>query len=330
MKDLRNDAATTIAKERTRPTASVARVGDEEAGQRIDNWLLKTLKGVPRSHIYRLLRSGEVRVNSGRVDATYRVTAGDRVRIPPVRVAEPAAKAPARAVEFPIVHEDDALIVVDKPAGTAVHGGSGVSFGVIESLRAARPQARFLELVHRLDRETSGLLIVAKKRAALVALQDAFRERHPEKRYVALVKGRWRRGRQEVTLGLRKYLTAEGERRVAVDRTGRESRTTFSLVRALGDYSLLSASIETGRTHQIRVQLAHLGFPIVGDDKYGDFDLNRTVARDGLRRMFLHASDLAFDHPATGAPVRLHAPLPPELERFVAHLEKRSNHAPAV
>jgi 23S rRNA pseudouridine955/2504/2580 synthase len=322
MKDLRN--------ERPGPAAAVVEVGDESAGQRIDNWLLRTLKGVPRSHVYRVLRSGEVRVNRGRVDATYRVQAGDRVRLPPVRMAEPAARPPARPADFPVVYEDDALIVVDKPSGTAVHGGSGVSFGVIESLRAARPQARFLELVHRLDRETSGLLIVAKKRAALVALQDQFRSRHPEKRYLALVKGRWTRGEREVTLGLRKYVTAEGERRVAVDRTGRESRTTFALVRALGDFSLLSADIETGRTHQIRVQLAHLGHPIAGDDKYGDFELNRALARQGLKRMFLHAAELAFAHPLTAAPVRLAAPLPADLERFLAHLERQPGHAATV
>lgn len=329
MKDLRNESARVPRRAGGRSAASTAQVDDEAVGQRIDNWLLRNLKGVPRSHVYRVLRSGEVRVNGGRVDATYRVQAGDRVRIPPVRMADPGARPAARPAEFPVVYEDEALLVVDKPAGTAVHGGSGVSFGVIESLRAARPHARFLELVHRLDRETSGLLVVAKKRSALVALQDAFRERHPQKRYLALVKGRWSRGARDVALGLRKYLTAEGERRVAVDRTGRESRTRFDLVEALGDYSLLSADIETGRTHQIRVQLAHLGFPIVGDDKYGDFELNRRAGREGLKRMFLHAAELAFEHPLTGAPVRLAAPLPEDLARFVAQLRKAS-HAPAL
>lgn len=322
MKGLRNDAP--------RPAAFVAEVGAEQAGQRLDNFLMRTLKGVPRSHVYRLMRSGEVRVNSRRVDATYRLEAGDRVRIPPVRVAARASRLAARPAEFPVVYEDEHLVVVDKPAGVAVHGGSGVSFGVIEALRAARPQARFLELVHRLDRETSGLLVVAKKRSALIALQDQFRERHPEKRYLALVKGRWTGGAREVTLGLRKYLTAEGERRVAVDRAGRESRTRFELVRALGGFSLLAANIETGRTHQIRVQLAHLGFPIAGDDKYGDFELNRSLARQGLRRMFLHAAALAFEHPATGAAVRLAAPLPAELAAFVTRIEREAAHAQAV
>jgi 23S rRNA pseudouridine955/2504/2580 synthase len=327
MKGLRNEAQPAAG---AAPRAYVAQVEEAHAGQRIDNYLMRTLKGVPRSHVYRVLRSGEVRVNSRRVDATYRVAAGDRVRIPPVRVAERASRPAARPAEFPVVYEDEHLIVVDKPAGVAVHGGSGVSFGVIESLRAARPQARFLELVHRLDRETSGLLIVAKKRGALVALQDQLRERHPEKRYLVLVKGRWKRGAREVTLGLRKYLTGEGERRVAVDPAGRESRTRFELVRPLGDFSLLAATIETGRTHQIRVQLAHLGFPIAGDDKYGDFELNRNLAREGLKRMFLHASDLAFEHPATGAEVRLAAPLPPDLAAFVERREREAAHAQAV
>jgi 23S rRNA pseudouridine955/2504/2580 synthase len=317
MKDLRNEGP--------RPPASVALVDDRHADQRIDNFLLRALKGVPRSHVYRLLRSGEVRVNSRRVDATYRVQVGDRVRIPPVRVAAPTTRPVARPVDFPVVFEDDALIVVDKPSGTAVHGGSGVSFGVIESLRAARPNARFLELVHRLDRETSGLLIVAKKRAALVALQDAFRERHPQKRYQVLVKGRWTQARRDVTLGLRKYVTREGERRVDVDRTGRESRTRFELLRNVDGFSLLAATIETGRTHQIRVQLAHLGYPIAGDDKYGDFEWNKALARQGLKRMFLHASDLAFTHPTTGAALELHAPLPADLSAFLARLDAKAD-----
>jgi 23S rRNA pseudouridine955/2504/2580 synthase len=322
MKDLRNA--------RARAAVALVEVGEESAGQRIDNWLLRTLKGVPRSHVYRVLRSGEVRVNSGRIDATYRVQPGDRVRIPPVRTAEPAGRPVARPVDFPVVYEDDALLVVDKPSGTAVHGGSGVSHGVIEALRAARPAARFLELVHRLDRETSGLLVVAKKRSALVALQEQFRAREPQKRYLTLARGRWTQGARTVTLGLRRYLTAAGERRVAVDRDGRESRTTFTLMRPLDDFSLLAADIETGRTHQIRVQLTHLGYPIVGDDKYGDFELNRRAARDGLKRMFLHAAELGFAHPLTGAPLRLSSPLPADLERFLARLDQPAPHAAAL
>lgn len=304
---------------------------DARAGQRVDNFLLRELKGVPRSHVYRLVRSGEVRVNSRRVDATYRLKAGDRVRIPPVRVAAaPAGRAPVRPVDFPKVYEDDVLLVIDKPAGVAVHGGSGVSSGVIEQLRAARPEARFLELVHRLDRDTSGLLMVAKKRAALLALHRALREGGVEKRYLVLVKGRWTRASRNVTLPLRKFLTAAGERRVSVDPAGRESRTRFDLVERIGPYTLLAASIETGRTHQIRVQLAQLGFPVVGDEKYGDFELNKSLAKQGARRMFLHAERLAFKHPRTGAALEFSAPLPEDLRSFLDRIRETARHAEAI
>jgi len=304
---------------------------DARAGQRVDNFLLRELKGVPRSHVYRLVRSGEVRVNSRRVDATYRLKAGDRIRIPPVRVAAAATgPAPARPVDFPIVYEDDVLLVINKPAGVAVHGGSGVSSGVIEQLRAARPEARFLELVHRLDRDTSGLLMVAKKRAALLALHRALREGALDKRYLVLVKGRWTRASRNVTLPLRKFLTAAGERRVSVDPAGRESRTRFDLVERIGDYSLLAASIETGRTHQIRVQLAQLGFPVVGDEKYGDFDLNKSLAKQGARRMFLHAEQLALKHPRTGERLELSAPLPADLRKFLDRIREAGRHAEAI
>lgn len=301
--------------------ASQVVVDEAFADQRVDNFLLRELKGVPRSHVYRLLRGGEVRVNSRRVDATYRLQVGDKVRIPPVRTAAPRAAAPAprRDPGFPIAFEDEALLVIVKPAGVAVHGGSGISFGVIEQLRAARPEARFLELVHRIDRETSGLLMLAKKRSALTRLHAMLREGEVHKSYLALVKGRWTRQRREVELPLRKYLTAEGERRVSVDRAGQASRTVFELERDCGDYSLLRATLDTGRTHQIRVQLAHLGFPIVGDDKYGDFELNKQLARDGFKRMFLHAGELGLEHPLTGEPLRLSAPLPDELSSFLEH-----------
>jgi len=285
-------------------------------GQRVDNFLLRVCKGVPRSHIYRILRTGEVRVNSRRVGATYRLQPGDRVRIPPIRTGATSRRG-APPAELPIVFEDDSLLVVDKPSGIAVHGGSGISFGVIEGLRAARPQLRFLELAHRLDRETSGLLMLAKRRAALTALHAALREGRVRKSYLALVKGRWRDEKRSVNLPLRKFLTRSGERRVSVDRAGREATTVFRLAKGLGGYSLLSAELLTGRTHQIRVHLAHLGFPILGDDKYGDFELNRAVAKRGLKRMFLHAAELGFEHPDTGAEVRLSSPLPPELHAFV-------------
>jgi 23S rRNA pseudouridine955/2504/2580 synthase len=313
--------------------ARTARVGEEGADQRVDNFLLRELKGVPRSHIYRLLRGGEVRVNSRRVDPTYRLREGDRVRIPPVRRPQPAAgRMPVtRDHGLPIVFEDEALLVVNKPAGIAVHGGSGISFGVIERLRAARPEARVLELAHRLDRETSGLLLVAKKRAALTALHAALRDGRIAKRYLVLVKGRWGRGARDVALPLHKYVTAAGERRVDVREGGKASRTRFEPVRAVGDFTLLAAALDTGRTHQIRVQLAHLGFPVAGDDKYGDFELNRVLARRGLKRMFLHAASLSLAHPTTGARLELSAPLPEDLQRFLDALPLReAEHAASL
>ena len=313
-------------KELSKAAAVLTEVGEEAAGQRIDNFLIRHCKGVPRSHVYRILRSGEVRVNSGRVDATYRLQSGDKVRIPPIRIAaREDGNRPAPPRELHVVHEDDALLVVDKPSGVAVHGGSGVSFGVIEGLRSARPEARFLELIHRIDRETSGLLMLAKKRSALTALHAAMRDGAVQKIYLALVKGVWPKipGKRDVSLPLKKYVTKEGERRVSVEADGQEARTIFRLERSLGEYSLLSAELKTGRTHQIRVHLAHLDFPIAGDDKYGDFDLNKLLAKKGLKRMFLHAASLAFDHPLTGERMRLAAPLPVELQQFVDRLQEK-------
>jgi len=302
-------------------------VGPEGDDQRVDNFLLRQCKGVPRSHIYRILRTGEVRVNSRRIDATHRLREGDRVRIPPVRLPETAAagKPRARPIELPVAFEDEALLVVDKPSGMAVHGGSGISFGVIESMRAARSGLRFLELVHRLDRDTSGLLMLAKKRSALTRLHAALREGRVQKRYLALVKGDFGGSARDIELPLRKYLTQAGERRVSVDREGREARTVFRREQAFSGFTLLSAELHTGRTHQIRVHLMHLGFPIAGDDKYGDFELNRELAKRGLKRMFLHAAELRFVHPATGAEVALRAPLPPELDAFIRALERRQD-----
>ncbi|PKO83003.1 MAG: RNA pseudouridine synthase [Betaproteobacteria bacterium HGW-Betaproteobacteria-11] len=307
--DLSKDAATWLE------------VEDDAEGQRIDNFLLRIAKGVPQSHIYRILRSGEVRVNKGRVSAEYRLKLGDRVRVPPIRTAERSAQAAAPAREFALVFEDEALLVVDKPAGVAVHGGSGVSFGVIEQLRRARPQAKFLELAHRLDRETSGLLIVAKKRAALTRLHDQFRDGVIEKRYLALVKGRWRNELQHVRLPLLKYLTAAGERRVNVDAGGKAAHSIVRLVSRWQNFSLVEVELKTGRTHQIRVHLAHLGFPIAGDDKYGDFSLNRELQKAGLRRMFLHSARLRLPHPLSAAPLALESPLSGELQDFLARLD---------
>jgi 23S rRNA pseudouridine955/2504/2580 synthase len=297
------------------------RIDESAAEQRIDNYLLRLCKGVPKSHVYRILRSGEVRVNSRRVDAAYRLQAGDAVRIPPMRVATPDEKRPVPAAEFPVLWEDEALLAIDKPAGVAVHGGSGVSFGAIEQLRQARPSARFLELVHRLDRDTSGVLLLAKKRSALVAMHEQLRNGGVDKRYLALIKGHWTKPRLKVDVALEKYVNAEGERRVSVNREGQHAVTLFALRKAWPDYSLLEATLKTGRTHQIRVHLAHLGFPICGDDKYGDFPLNKSLAKKGLKRMFLHAARLAFRHPLTAAQITVESALPPALQNFIASLE---------
>ena len=310
--------------------AQFVTITEEEAGQRIDNYLLRVCKGVPKSHIYRILRSGEVRVNKGRIDQLYRLEQGDLVRIPPIRIAEKASSATVPGAEFKIVHEDNHLLVIDKPAGVAVHGGSGVSYGVIEQLRAARPDAKFLELVHRLDRETSGLLLLAKKRSALTNLHDQMREGHTDKRYLAAVAGDWVNKRQHVKLPLHKFTTPDGERRVVVQAGGMESHTVFSLLRKWQDFALLEAELKTGRTHQIRVHLASSGFPILGDEKYGDFALNKqlqkaTGTRGALRRMFLHAHKITFTHPDSGAKMTLQAPLPAECDRFLVSLGQPLN-----
>lgn len=300
-------------------------IGPDDAGQRIDNFLLRICKGVPKSHVYQVLRSGQVRVNKGRIAQTYRLAEGDTVRVPPMRIAERDQSA-VPAAEFHVLFEDDALLIIDKPAGVAVHGGSGVSFGVIEQLRASRPTAKFLELVHRLDRETSGILMLAKKRSALTGLHEQIRVGGMDKRYLALVRGEWPNRRQHVKLPLFKYTTPDGERRVRVQSDGQPSHTVFNLLRKYGDFVLLEAELKTGRTHQIRVHLQASGFPIVGDDKYGDFALNRELqkadgSRVALKRMFLHAYRLGFEHPLTGEPVNVEAPLPPECVRFLKSLQ---------
>ncbi|MDX5446337.1 MAG: RluA family pseudouridine synthase [Zoogloeaceae bacterium] len=305
------------------PAVMRVRIDEGDAGQRIDNYLLRVCKGVPKSHVYRILRSGEVRVNGGRIGPTYRLADGDEVRIPPVRIAQRENNAPVPAgTPLPVVFEDDALVVVNKPAGKAVHGGSGISYGVIEQLRAQRPEARMLELAHRLDRETSGLLIVAKKRSALKALHDMQRNGSIEKHYLTLVAGDWRNRLQHVKLPLFKYLAADGERRVRVSDEGKPSHSIVRLVQGYGRFSLLDVELKTGRTHQIRVHLAHLGFPLAGDDKYGDFALNKTLEGEGLKRMFLHAARLKFAHPLSGEVLDLEAPLAPELQDFLATLKR--------
>jgi len=306
------------------------RVDEGSEGQRLDNFLIKLLKGVPKTHVYRVIRSGEVRVNKGRAAADTRLAIGDEVRVPPVRVADRSDDAPAPAREFPVVYEDEHLIAVDKPAGVAVHGGSGVSFGVIEQLRRARPEAKFLELVHRLDKETSGLLLVAKKRSALTALQDQFRSRETGKTYAALVLGAWPANKKVIDVALHKFLTEDGERRVRTTEAeeGRRSITLVKVARKFKDFSLLDVTIKTGRTHQIRVHLTHEGHAIAGDAKYGDFAVNKALARGdavpGLRfdRMFLHARLLRFEHPASGEVIELESPLPAECAALLSALSK--------
>ena len=325
--------ATDRAPQQVQAAVRLIAVDEDSAGQRLDNFLMRHLKGVPKTHVYRIIRSGEVRINKGRCAADSRVQPGDVVRVPPVRISDKVqekAERPAPAREFPILFEDDHLIAIDKPAGVAVHGGSGVSFGVIEQLRQARPEAKFLELVHRLDRETSGILLVAKKRSALVKLQDQFRERETGKTYLALVAGSWPANKKVIDTPLHKYLLPDGERRVrtttADDPDAMRALTLVKVrsqhearsLQGLPAMSLLEVTIKTGRTHQIRVHLASQGHGIAGDEKYGDFDLNRRLPKQGLKRMFLHAWRLQFNHPATEERIELRAELPEELANFVA------------
>jgi 23S rRNA pseudouridine955/2504/2580 synthase len=310
---------------------SYVSVGPESAGQRLDNFLLRIAKGVPKSHIYRIVRSGEVRVNRARASVDQRLEAGDELRIPPLRTGTPARAGarPVRGDVPPVLFEDEHLLAVDKPAGLAAHGGSGVSHGLIESVRAARPNQPFLELAHRLDRETSGVLLLAKSRRCLVRLHEMLREGEVDKRYLALVAGRWLNDRQHVRLALSRFVTRTGERRVAIDDEGMAAHTVLNLRERFDlapAFSLLEAELKTGRTHQIRVHLAHLGFPIVGDDKYGDFDLNRRAARGEfgarLGRMFLHAASTRFVHPVTGERMQLDSALPRDCSDFIDGLRR--------
>ena len=308
------------------------RVQEHESAQRLDNYLIKILKGVPKSHIHRIIRAGEVRVNKGRAKPETRIQTDDLIRIPPVRVAERAAKSslqPVPARHFEIVYEDDALLVVNKPSGVAVHGGSGVSFGVIEQLRRARPEAKYLELVHRLDKDTSGLLMVAKKRSALVKLHEMLRNDHPKKIYWALGVGTWQPALRHVRLPLVKYTGAAGEKMVRVGSVedGQSAHTIFRVLDTFSGerphsvgvsaLSLVEATLKTGRTHQIRVHMQASGCPIAGDERYGDYQANRRLQKLGLKRMFLHAYSLELDHPLTGEKLVLQAALPDDLQQFL-------------
>ncbi len=305
-------------------------IDDSADGQRVDNFLLKIAKGVPKSHIYRVVRNGEVRVNKKRTSVDARLQKGDIVRIPPLRVSEQKSNTvPAiDENELPVLYEDLHLLVVNKPAGLAAHGGSGVSYGLIERLRSARPDAPFLELAHRLDRDTSGALILCKTRKALVRIHEMQREGKLEKHYRLLVQGDWVNERQHVKFPLTKYVLPSGERRVRVDeQQGLRSHTIFTVLDRFGTVTYLDAELKTGRTHQIRVHAQASGFPLVGDDKYGRYEFNDDVARGclglPLRRMFLHSARLAFIHPISGVSLCIDAPLPTELQKLLSVLKKQ-------
>ncbi len=301
-------------------------VDERGDGQRIDNFLLRELKGVPRTLVYRLLRKGEVRINKGRAKAGRKLVAGDVVRIPPVRLPEAAeAGAPPawqiEKIEKSIIYEDKLLLIVNKESGLAVHGGSGISFGVIELLRASRPGEKSLELAHRLDRDTSGCLMLARRRSALRTLQQLQREGRVRKRYLALLAGRWNRDRQQVKAPLKKNTLKSGERVVRVDAAGKAAHTEFWVVRRFADATLVEAELKTGRTHQIRVHAQYLGTPILGDEKYGDEQANRQFRKLGLKRLFLHAASLRFPWPDRKAPYAFDAPLAPELQQLLERLD---------
>ncbi len=309
------------------PKVQQLEITEENSDQRLDNFLISLLKGVPKSRIYRIVRKGEVRVNKGRVDVKYRLVAGDIVRIPPVRVAERTEvsyvpQGLQAALQEGILYEDDGFLVINKPAGFAVHGGSGVSSGIIEGLRLLRPEAHFLELVHRIDKDTSGCLIIAKKRSALKLLHDLFRDKNIQKTYLALLAGQWGRKKLIVTAPLLKNVSKGGERMVTISQAGKEAETLFRRLKLFSDSTLVEASPKTGRTHQIRVHAASLGHAIIGDDRYGRDDINLKFKARGYKRMFLHAEKLKFQHPVTGESLTILAPLPQQLEDLLKYEEQ--------
>ncbi|OUS15283.1 23S rRNA pseudouridine(955/2504/2580) synthase [Gammaproteobacteria bacterium 50_400_T64] len=299
-------------------------VSADQAGQRIDNFLLSRLKGVPKSRVYRLLRKGEVRVNKGRIRPEYRLIEDDIVRVPPIRVSKKETVAPGRSLRGilakSILLETEEFLVINKPFGLAVHGGSGINLGVIESLRAMREPHDYLELAHRLDRDTSGCLLIAKSRRVLKHLQDQMRQRSMDKRYITLVSGRWAKERREVNAPLLKQTVASGERIVRANSEGKPSLTRFKLLKHYANASLLEVKLETGRTHQIRVHCQLVGHPLAGDPKYGNENFNQGIRTIGLKRLFLHAAQLSFTSPATGERVKVEAPLPDELENLLKQL----------
>ena len=309
------------------PAVKMREISDDLAGQRIDNFLMARLKGVPRSKIYRIVRKGEVRVNKGRIKPDYRVKAGDIVRVPPVRVSEPNTAVPTKTlqqrIENAVIYEDQSILVLNKPSGVAVHGGSGINHGVIEALRAQRPDAHFLELVHRLDRDTSGCLLIAKKRSALRDLHEQLREHKMKKIYLTLVKGHWGPKKSIIDAPLLKNTVQSGERMVKVDPEGKFARSIFEPLKCSTEASLLQVRLETGRTHQIRVHATHSGYPIAGDSKYGDDEFNKIMRKKGLKRLFLHASNLTFTLPGTEQTLKVEAPLDDSLQMILTKLDMR-------
>lgn len=306
------------------PQVQWLEISDANSEQRLDNFLISTLKGVPKTRIYRMVRKGEVRVNKGRVDVSYKLALGDIVRIPPVRVAEKKDEIIVQptlkySLENHIIYEDDGFIVLNKPSGFAVHGGSGVNSGVIEALRQIRPQQKFLELVHRLDKETSGCLLIAKKRSTLKVLHELFRGDGIKKTYLALLAGQFQRKKQLVDVPLLKNVAQGGERMVIVSQAGKTAETLFTRLKQYQEATLVHAAPKTGRTHQIRVHAAWLGHPIIGDDRYGENEVNKTFKKRGYKRLFLHAEQLQFAHPASGAPLHFTAPLPEDLQDLLNH-----------
>ncbi len=305
--------------------ALTVRVAPEVAGQRLDNFLINQLKGAPRSYVYRIVRSGEVRVNKGRAKPSQRLLSGDEVRIPPTRVGEPGSNTPgSRAlagIEQAILAEDDDFLVINKPSGLAVHGGSGISFGVIELVRAARPQLKQLELVHRLDRDTSGILVLSKKRSRLRELHEQIREHRVEKRYLALVHGDWQHPDTLVSAPLQVNERRGGERVVRVAAEGKEASSLFYVRERYNRATLVEVQLITGRTHQIRVHAAHCGHPLAGDEKYGNEEFNRWCRQTGLKRLFLHASQIAFTLPGRTQPYLFEAPMPAELTQFIETMD---------
>ncbi len=310
--------------ETEKPVVQWVEIDEEQKGQRLDNFLITYLKGVPKTRIYRIIRKGEVRVNKGRVDNKYRLMNGDIVRIPPIRVSQNKTAVELQptlkhSLEHEVLYEDEALIVLNKPAGFAVHGGSGINAGVIEALRELRPDARFLELAHRLDKETSGCLLVAKKRSALRVLHELFRGDGVQKTYWALLAGQWQKKQMLVNVPLLRNLGKSGERIVKVSQAGKHAETSFRRLKKYKDFTLVEAKPKTGRTHQIRVHAAWLGHPIVADNRYGDESLNKLFKRRGYQRLFLHAQRLQFKHPLTEQPMDIIAPLATELDELLQH-----------